>query len=87
MFDFVWRYLGYELNKDKRKEYVDKKIREEKEEQIYRKKCRETSSFSRCAIPKAPRVPPRRTSTRLSQKQRQQQKSYAAAVKDTSVEV
>ena len=34
MFDFVWRYLGYELNKDKRKEYVDKKIREEKEEQI-----------------------------------------------------
>tara|TARA_R110002074_G_scaffold233927_2_gene405729 strand:- start:1887 stop:2120 length:234 start_codon:yes stop_codon:yes gene_type:complete len=70
MFDFVWRFLGYELKKDKRKEYIDKKIQEEVEEAIFKKKCLETPSFSKCVIPKE-----------KSLKQKDQMKSYRDAVR------
>ena len=70
MFDFVWRFLGYELKKDKRKEYIDKKIQEEIEDAIFKKKCLETPSFSKCVIP-----------NEKSQKQKEQMKSYRDAVR------
>ena len=70
MFDFVWRFLGYELKKDKRKEYIDKKIQEEVEDAIFKKKCLETPSFSKCVIP-----------NEKSQKQQAQMKSYRDAVR------
>ena len=70
MFDFVWRFLGYELKKDKRKEYIDKKIQEEVEDAIFKKKCLETPSFSKCVIP-----------NEKSQKQKEQMKSYRDAVR------
>ena len=70
MFDFVWRFLGYELKKDKRKEYIDKKIQEEVEDAIFKKKCLETPSFSKCVITKE-----------KSLKQKDQMKSYRDAVR------
>ena len=73
MFDFVWRFLGYELKKDKRKEYIDKKIQEEVEDAIFKKKCLETPSFSKCLIP-----------NEKSQKQKEQMKSYRDAVRPPS---
>ena len=72
MFDFVWRFLGYELKKDKRKEYIDKKIQEEVEDAIFKKKCLETPSFSKCVIP---------NEKEKSQKQKEQMKSYRDAVR------
>ena len=71
MFDWVYRLLGYELKKDERKKYVDKKIQEEIEDAIFKKKCLETPSFSKCVIPKC---------IEKSQKQKEQIKSYRDAV-------
>lgn len=72
MFDWVYRLMGYELKKDKRKEYIDKKIQEEVEDAIFKKKCLETPSFSKCVIP---------NSIEKSQKQQAQMKSYRDAVR------
>ena len=76
MFDFVWRFLGYELKKDKRKEYIDKKIQEEIEDAIFKKKCLETPSFSKCVIPNNIEK-----NIEKSQKQQDQMKSYRDAVR------
>tara|TARA_R110000822_G_scaffold308820_1_gene437240 strand:- start:313 stop:573 length:261 start_codon:yes stop_codon:yes gene_type:complete len=72
MFDWVYRLLGYELKKDERKKYVDKKIQEEIEDAIFKKKCLETPSFSKCVIPNR---------IEKSQKQQDQMKSYRDAVR------
>tara|TARA_R110002072_G_scaffold242535_1_gene401289 strand:+ start:489 stop:827 length:339 start_codon:yes stop_codon:yes gene_type:complete len=69
MIDWVWRFLGYTLKKDERKEYVDRKIKEEEDRKAFEELAKITPSFSRCAIP-----------NERSQKQKKQAKSYAAAV-------
>jgi hypothetical protein len=74
MFDWFWRSIGYKLDKDKRAEYVDQKIKEAEEQAIYEKKLAETPSFSKCTI-----------MNELSQKQKSQQKSYSKAVSGTSI--
>ena len=74
MFDWFWRSIGYELDKDKRADYVDKKMKEEEEQAIYEKKLAETPSYSACAI-----------MNERSQKQKSQQKSYSKAVSGTSI--
>ena len=68
MFDWFWRTLGYTLKKDLRKEYTDKKIKEEEDQATFERMVKETPSFSKCAIP-----------CERSQKQKFQQRTYASA--------
>tara|TARA_R110002073_G_C9285482_1_gene565547 strand:+ start:388 stop:666 length:279 start_codon:yes stop_codon:yes gene_type:complete len=74
MFDFFWRLLGYTLKKDVRKEYLDRKIKEEQDIVTFERIAKETPSFSRCVITKE-----------RSQKQKSQQRTYAAATKEGPV--
>ena len=76
MFDWLWRGLGYTLKKDIRKQYIDKKMLEDAELNDFVEKCKQTPSFSRCAIPVLPK----------SQKQQHQIKSYKNALKKALIE-
>ena len=71
MFDFFWRLLGYTLKKDVRKEYLDRKIKEEQDIVTFERIANETPSFSRCVI-----------QNERSQKQKFQQRTYADATKE-----
>jgi len=71
MFDFIKRLIWGELPKDKVKGWALEKIKQEEEEAIFKKKCEETSSFSKCVI----------SNPRKSQKQKHQLKSYKDALK------
>tara|TARA_R110000782_G_scaffold254818_1_gene343295 strand:+ start:851 stop:1072 length:222 start_codon:yes stop_codon:yes gene_type:complete len=73
MFDWVWRSLGYELEKDIVKEWVVNKMKAEKIEQRLMLEKLKTAE-----IP--PGIPIRQTTKLLSIKQREQQKSYASVV-------
>ena len=68
MFDWFWRTLGYTLKKDLRKEYTNRKIKEEEDIATFERMVQETPSFSKCAIP-----------CERSQKQKFQQRTYASA--------
>ena len=73
MFDWIWRSLGYELEKDKIKEWSLNKIKAEEIEEKLRLERLKTIRIE-------PVLPPRKKSQRkktLSLKQREQQKSYA----------
>jgi hypothetical protein len=73
MFDWVWRSLGYELEKDIVKEWALNKMKAEKiEEQLMLEKLK-TKVIS-------PDIPVRQSTRLLSIKQREQQKSYASVV-------
>tara|TARA_R110000823_G_C15921939_1_gene498750 strand:+ start:715 stop:1065 length:351 start_codon:yes stop_codon:yes gene_type:complete len=76
MFDWLWRGLGYTLKKDIRKQYIDKKMLEDADLNDFVEKCKNTPSFSKCAIPSLPK----------SQKQKHQIKSYKNALKKALVE-
>tara|TARA_R110000782_G_scaffold24063_3_gene62413 strand:+ start:2933 stop:3181 length:249 start_codon:yes stop_codon:yes gene_type:complete len=81
MFDFIKRWIWGPLKKDIVREWASDKIKEEEEQAIYEKKCKETPSFSKCVIDGvvAQRIEKR------SQKQNHQLKSYKQAVKKTDV--
>tara|TARA_R110002072_G_scaffold144210_1_gene290294 strand:- start:275 stop:520 length:246 start_codon:yes stop_codon:yes gene_type:complete len=73
MFDWIWRSLGYELEKDIIKEWSLNKIKAEEIEEKLRLERLKTIRIE-------PALPPRKKSHRkktLSLKQREQQKSYA----------
>ena len=73
MFDWIWRSLGYELEKDIIKEWSLNKIKAEEIEEKLRLERLKTIRIE-------PVLSPRRKSKRkktLSLKQREQQKSYA----------
>tara|TARA_R110002153_G_scaffold5884_1_gene27221 strand:- start:846 stop:1103 length:258 start_codon:yes stop_codon:yes gene_type:complete len=73
MFDWVWRSLGYELEKDIVKEWALNKMKAEKiEERLMLEK------LKTAVIP--PNIPVRQSTRLLSIKQREQQKSYASVV-------
>lgn len=73
MFDWIWRSLGYELEKDIVKEWALNKMKAEKiEEQLMLEKLK-TKVIS-------PDIPVRQSTRLLSIKQREQQKSYASVV-------
>ena len=73
MFDWIWRSLGYELEKDIVKEWALNKMKAEKiEEQLMLEKLKTS------VIP--PDIPVRQSSRLLSIKQKEQQKSYASIV-------
>ena len=73
MFDWVWRSLGYELEKDIVKEWALNKMKAEKiEERLMLEKLKTSE------IP--PNIPVRQSTRLLSIKQREQQKSYASVV-------
>tara|TARA_R110000787_G_scaffold139042_1_gene252696 strand:+ start:1725 stop:1982 length:258 start_codon:yes stop_codon:yes gene_type:complete len=73
MFDWVWRSLGYELEKDIVKEWALNKMKAEKiEERLMLEKLK-TAVIS-------PDIPVRQSTRLLSIKQREQQKSYASVV-------
>ena len=74
MFDFIKRWIWGELDKDKIKDWALEKIKNEQEEAIFKKKCEETPSFSKCVISNPPK----------SQKQKHQLKSYKEAVVETN---
>lgn len=50
MFDWLKRLIWGELEKDKVKKWGLKKIKQEEEEAIFQKKCKDTPSFSKCVI-------------------------------------
>ena len=73
MFDWIWRSLGYKLEKDTIKNWSLNKIKAEKIEEELKLKELKT-------LKTVPIVPPRRKSERkktLSLKQREQQKNYS----------
>jgi len=78
MLDWLWRSLGYELDKDIVREWALNKMKAEKIEQELREKNLRTTK-----IP--PAVPVKRSSKRLSIKQREQQKSYGDELEDVGV--
>tara|TARA_R110001592_G_scaffold182_1_gene944 strand:+ start:1507 stop:1785 length:279 start_codon:yes stop_codon:yes gene_type:complete len=89
MFDFIKRWIWGELPKDKVRSWAIKKITQEEEEEIFKKKCLETPSFSKCVIPNAP-IPSKSVSPATdmgvktrSQKQKHQLKSYKDAVENS----
>ena len=100
MFDWVKRLFYGELEKDKVRKWGMDKIKAEEEEAIFKKKCAETPSFSRCVIPNekyvlselsdAARVV---NSSQQSQKQKEQLKGYnlrnykKAVLKKTEVKI
>ena len=102
MFDWVKRLFYGELEKDKVRKWGMDKIKEEEEEAIFKKKCAETPSFSKCVIPNekyvlselsdAARVV-NSSPEKLSQKQKSQLKGYnlrsykEAVLKKTEVKI
>ncbi len=71
MFDWIKRLFYGELEKDKVRKWGMDKIKQEEEEAIFKKKCAETPSFSKCVIA---------IDHKKSQKQKEQLKSYKDAV-------
>ena len=71
MFDWIKRLFYGELEKDKVRKWGMDKIKQEEEEAIFKKKCAETPSFSKCVIA---------NDNKKSQKQKEQLKSYRDAV-------
>tara|TARA_R110000803_G_scaffold89107_6_gene156264 strand:+ start:114 stop:335 length:222 start_codon:yes stop_codon:yes gene_type:complete len=61
MFDWLKRLIYGELEKDKVRKWGLQKIKQEEEEAIFKKKCNETPSFSRCIIPNEPKKPLKKT--------------------------
>lgn len=57
MFDFIKRWIWGELDKDKIKDWALDKIKNEEEDAIFKKKCEETPSFSKCVIANSPKEP------------------------------
>jgi len=80
MLDWLWRSLGYELDKDVVREWALNKMKAEKIEQELREKNLRTTK-----IP--PAVPVKRSSKRLSIKQREQQKNYAQVDNESGTQV
>tara|TARA_R110000737_G_scaffold332948_1_gene350194 strand:+ start:182 stop:442 length:261 start_codon:yes stop_codon:yes gene_type:complete len=83
MFDFIKRWIWGDLEKDKVRAWASEKIKQEEEEAIFQKKCKETPSFSKCVIPKA-EIPKKESGIKTrSQKQKHQLKSYKEVVNNS----
>ena len=75
MFDWFWRTLGYTLKKDLRKEYTDRKIKEEEDivtfERIAKQKSQQRT-YARATlegpIPQSPPLPIRKSKRIISKK-------------------
>tara|TARA_R110001583_G_scaffold2964_6_gene20073 strand:+ start:864 stop:1115 length:252 start_codon:yes stop_codon:yes gene_type:complete len=79
MFDWVWRTLGYELEKDIIREWSLNKMKVEKIKEELRLERLKTIRI-------APELPIReKTKKKLSQKQIKQQKTYAGVTKESKV--
>ena len=86
MFDFIKRWIWGDLEKDKVRAWASEKIKQEEEEAIFQKKCKETPSFSKCVIQKGPipKIPKKESGVKTrSQKQKHQLKSYKQVVNNS----